>query len=168
MNKAIYVAVVITAIGLAIAIVFHSQSDRFVLINGSKGNVYRLDSRTGEAVLIRGSRLIPVIELDPWDEFLDVPRELTESEIEWLDGRAGVSGDYCSGTLYNGNLDLDVVELKIRVSSNVDGRTVVRIYSTDVLVKSQTAADFGFSILEGNIGTGHDCSIGGAKGRLAQ
>src|SRR3989344_9259022 len=59
-------------------------------------------------------------------------RALSIEELSRLTGRAGHSfGNYFSGNIYNGNTNITVSEITIRVTTKIDGKEVTRVYTDD-------------------------------------
>lgn len=92
-------------------------------------------------------------------------RALSYEELSKITGRAGHSfGNYFSGNIYNGNLNVTVSVITVRVTTTVDGKEVTRIYTDNVTIKPQTTADFGFNIVAGDKDADYSWGINSARG----
>lgn len=104
-------------------------------------------------------------------KFLEKPeknhesRYLSYEELSNLTGRAEYDRvNVFSGTIYNGNSNVTVSEITCRVTTTVDGMEVTRTYTHEVIIKPQTTAYFGFTIIVGDNGADYSWSIASAKG----
>jgi hypothetical protein len=110
-------------------------------------------------------------------EISTTERDFTAAEVAALTGRASLShGTLYAGTVYNGNANLTVTQLRIVVTmttvkgvdfdtmKTVGGQTP-RSYSVDVSVPPQTVRDFSFNIIGGDEGASYTWSIVGARGK---
>lgn len=92
-------------------------------------------------------------------------RTLTSLEIGNLTGRAGLSyGNHYSGSMYNGNRDITVTSVTIRVSGKLRESDTSRDYTVDVTIPPLSTQTFRFNIVEGDEGTEYSWSIIGARG----
>ena len=92
-------------------------------------------------------------------------RELTSEELSMLDGRAGLSyGNHYSGTMYNGNNNLAVTELRINVQTTISGEQNTLEYLSKVTIQPLSTKDFDFDIIVGDKGAEYSWSIAGARG----
>jgi hypothetical protein len=82
-----------------------------------------------------------------------------------LNGRAGLEyGDRFGGTIYNGNADVTVTQLRIKVTTKIDRQDVSRIYVDDVIIPPHSAKAFGFDIVVGDKGAEYSWDTDGARG----
>jgi len=65
MNKYVVACLSIIAVTTLICFFIYTQNNRFVTANAGDGKVYKINKRTGESVLIRGAREIPVAPSEP-------------------------------------------------------------------------------------------------------
>lgn len=92
-------------------------------------------------------------------------RNLSYKELSNLTGRAGLSfGNKFSGNIYNGNSNVTVSGITVRVTTAVNGKEVMRTYNDEVTIKPQTTAYFGFDIIVGDEGADYSWGITDAKG----
>ena len=68
MNKNVVICLSIIAATTLICFFIYTQNNRFVTANAGNGKVYKINKRTGESVLIRGAREIPVAPSEPTKE----------------------------------------------------------------------------------------------------
>jgi hypothetical protein len=176
MNKTVVACVTITAVTFAACFSIYIVSNRYATVNAGSGRVYKVDRRTGESVLIFGSKEIPVKASGKNDEASsyggsDTPqeRELTGLELALLTGRAGLSyGNHYSGSIYNGTRGLTVTEVQITVTTTVAGEEVSRSYRDEVSIPPETTGDFAFDIIVGDKNASYTWSISSATGRPTQ
>lgn len=92
-------------------------------------------------------------------------RDLGFLEITAVTGRAGLSyGNRYSGSLYNGNEDITVTSVKIRVTGKNGDTETSREYQVGVKIPPQTTSDFSFDIIVGEQGAEYSWGIVGGKG----
>ena len=92
-------------------------------------------------------------------------RELAPWELAAITGRAGVSyGNRYGGTLYNGNKEITVTQVQIRVGTKEGGREAIRVYIADITIPPLTAKDFSFDIIVGDYRSEYSWGISGARG----
>ncbi|NLY15344.1 MAG: hypothetical protein GXZ05_03045 [Gammaproteobacteria bacterium] len=98
-------------------------------------------------------------------EYRNKERDLDYREIAAVTGRAGLSyGNRYSGSLYNGNKDITVTSVNVRVSSKVGENEISREYQVKVNIPPQTTSDFGFDIIVGDKGAEYSWGLVGGKG----
>lgn len=136
--------------------IIQTPSNRYVLVKGDNGVVYRTDKRTGETVMIRGSTMRVVAEYQPHVSVPTTPpRELRADELLKITGRGGVGSgslsDYFSGTIYNGVSDIDLRSIKIAIChKNSDGERYERVYQCELgSVGPLKTTSFHFNIIRG-------------------
>ena len=66
--------------------------------------------------------------------------------------------------MYNGNADITVTQLRIKVTTKIDRQEVSRIYLDDVMIPPHSAKEFGFDIVVGDKGADYSWDTDGAKG----
>lgn len=100
-------------------------------------------------------------------KLLGKPQPLNYTQISQLTGKAGLSfmPDYYTGDLYNGNNDITVTELTIKLTTTVAGSKKSRTYVTEVNIPPMTTRSFGFTILTGDKNADYSWSIIEAKGK---
>ena len=99
----------------------------------------------------------------------DHSRPLSDQELKFLDGRAGLShSNYFSGNMYNGNTKLKVNEIEISISSVSGGKPAYRNYREKVSIDPLTTATFGISIVLGDSGSTYNWSLISARGGPAK
>lgn len=92
-------------------------------------------------------------------------KKLGYSELSKLTGKAGLGyGNYFSGNIYNGNKEITITEISVRVTTTNNGKKVSRTYTDEVTIAPQTTADFGFSIIKGDKDADYSWGILGARG----
>ena len=69
-----------------------------------------------------------------------------------------------SGSIYNGNPELRVIEVDVWITTQIGGKKVRRIYRADVDISPLQTRDFGVSIIEADAEGDHSWTIVGAKG----
>lgn len=138
------------------AYALYCSGDRYMLAKGDNGTVYRVDRKTGETVMIRGSTMRVVSEYQPQVSVPSTPpRELSTSELSKITGRGGVGSgslsDYFSGTIYNGVSDLDLRSIKVAVlHKDRDGKSYKREYQCELgIVEPLKTSSFHFTIIRG-------------------
>lgn len=91
-------------------------------------------------------------------------RELKPWEIGAFSGRAGINSDYFSGSLYNGNKDITVTELRIAVIQKAEGKDTSRTYTTNVTIPPLSTESFMVQIIVDNANADYSWAIEGARG----
>lgn len=92
-------------------------------------------------------------------------RELAYDELKNLTGRAGLSfGNYYSGSLYNGNEDITITSVTIKITGKLGIASTSREYTDDVTIPPLNTKDFGVNIVVGDDGTEYSWGITGARG----
>ena len=92
-------------------------------------------------------------------------RELSNKELGQLRGKAGYIGsNYYRATLYNGNKNVTVSEISIRVTTTMGGKEVSRTYTADVNIAPQETALKMFIIVEGDKDADYSWGISSARG----
>lgn len=92
-------------------------------------------------------------------------RDLSYIEQSKLTGRAGLSfGNYYSGSIYNGNEDIIVTSVTIRVTGKLGDKTTPRDYADNVTIPPLSTRDFGVNIVVGDEGAEYSWGIMGARG----
>ena len=165
MNRTVVFSVAVIAVATVVCFGIYVRGTRYSTVNTGNGKVYRVDRQTGETVLIYGSRETPVGQKEP-EESANRERDFTSMELAKLEGRAGLSfGNYFSGSVYNGNYDITVTELRVNVTTTVGGQKVSRSYRDEVTIAPQKTTDFGVSIIVGDKGASYQWHIEAARGR---
>lgn len=94
--------------------------------------------------------------------------ELSHKELGQLTGKAGlgnIGGLYWYGvTIHNGNKNVTVVEIAIRVTTTMGGKEVSRTYAHDVNIPPQTTATFHLDIVTGDKDADYSWGISTARG----
>lgn len=88
---------------------------------------------------------------------------LSRQQLRTLTGRAGLSGNYYSGSIYNGNI-FTVTEIEITLTTTIGGEAVSRVYRHQATISPQSIADFAFPIIVGDKDASYSWSISGATG----
>ena len=94
-------------------------------------------------------------------------RVLSNEELLLLTGRAGISSSFrgfFSGTIYNGNKNITVTEIKVRVSTTISGKLVSNVYTSVVNIEPETTGTVSFHLIEGDAGANYPWTIAGAVG----
>lgn len=168
MNKTVVWTVAIIVVGLVFGIYIYSQNTRYYIQSSAIGNAYKIDRKTGRTWMVAGGheRLVKGShEAKP----KEAGKELSREQINKLTGRANLSfGNYYSGSIHNGNDDITVHEVVIKVKTTANGEEISRTYVDEVHISPRTTADFGFGIIVGDKDAEYSWSIVGAKGGLAE
>jgi hypothetical protein len=88
---------------------------------------------------------------------------LSQSQLIKVTGRAGGNA-YFSGSLYNGNKSLVIIEITIKIITTISGNDVSRSYTEAVNIGPQKTSSFGFSIIAGDKDADQSWYIESAKG----
>lgn len=103
------------------------ESDRYMIAKGDNNVVYRTDRKTGETVMIRGTKMLPVVK----EGEKMSPRKLTKEETKRIEGRAHVSSvsssTFCC-SLYNGNVNIRLTSVTIGLMHKEYGKDCPRAY----------------------------------------
>ena len=95
-------------------------------------------------------------------------RSLSIEETSQLVGKIRFRGRSLFGNfscrIYNGNENITVSEITIRITTKVDGKDATMVYKNDVNIGPQTAVSFGLEALEGDKDADYSWSIESAKG----
>jgi hypothetical protein len=92
-------------------------------------------------------------------------RELTEVELDNLEGRAKLShSNTFGGEIYNGNEKIRVTELKVKIRTKLDGEIVTKVYSDNITISPQTTKNFYVDIITGDDGAEYIWGIASARG----
>lgn len=91
---------------------------------------------------------------------------LSDDQVRLLTGRAAVSPGtaYYRGTLYNGNDNVNVMEVEILVATTIGGQRVENTYRSDVSAERKGTGTLGFAIVAGDEGAEYEWSIRRAWG----
>ena len=95
-------------------------------------------------------------------------QDLTLVQLMKLTGRARISvvySDHYLGSIYNGNDDIVVTEIRVNVTATINGVQVARLYRSEVYIPPRKKADFGFDIIRGDEGSSYGWSIESARGK---
>ncbi|WP_123631185.1 hypothetical protein [Salinisphaera orenii] len=81
-------------------------------------------------------------------EYLYKERALNPIEIGFISGKGGMStyGNSFNGTLYNGNQNIVVTSVTIRLSDKEDGKETPRDYEVDVKIPPLQTASFSVDV----------------------
>jgi len=91
-------------------------------------------------------------DLEPW-------------QVAALTGRAGLNyGNSYSGSIYNGNQDITITQVRVEVTTKSDGKSIARTYTADVTIPPLSTRDFSFDVVTGDKGADYSWNISGAKG----
>ncbi len=98
-------------------------------------------------------------------EYKHKERDLEFIEIMAVTGRAGLNyGNRYSGSLYNGNEEITVTSVKVRVTAKNGDNEISREYQVKVKIPPQTTSDFSFDIIVGDKGADYSWGLVGGKG----
>ena len=120
---------------------------------------------------VKSDRGAFLIESSCGEKYPDIPiqlqksRNLIRDEFTKVTGRAGLNyGNRYSGNLYNGNQEITVTQVRVRVTTNKDEVTAFKDYLVEVNIPPMTAVDFGFDIVLGDKGTNYSWGLFGGDG----
>lgn len=92
-------------------------------------------------------------------------RSLSQAELSRITGRAGVKhGSRFSGSLYNGNDKVTVMEVEVAVTTATGKASSSRSYLTKVIISPKTATDFGFDVIAGEAKSDYEWQMVSARG----
>lgn len=92
-------------------------------------------------------------------------RDLSFLELVNLTGRAGLDyGSYYSGSIYNGNKNITITSVTIRITGKSGKKSNTREYTDEVSIPPLSTADFGMNIIRGDKGTDYSWGIVSARG----
>ena len=93
-------------------------------------------------------------------------RDLNSTEYQRLTGRANTTptSPRLSGNLYNGNSEITITKVKIRLLTKVKDTDVERVYSVDTLIPPLSARAFSIEVISGDNGTDFNWQIASAAG----
>jgi hypothetical protein len=67
-------------------------------------------------------------------------------------------------SIYNGNTDMTITELRILVTTKASGKEIQRPYVANATISPPATKNFGFDMMIDDEGTKYDWQIAGAKG----
>lgn len=94
----------------------------------------------------------------------DNEAELTAEELSKLTGRTGVARNHYGGRLHNGNTDITVTSITIRVTESPGINATSREYRQEVNIPPLAAKDFAVTIIVEDEGAEYDSAITSARG----
>jgi len=90
--------------------------------------------------------------------------ELTDEELSRLTGHTGVAHNHYGGRLHNGNTDITVTSITIRVTESPGSNATSREYRHEVNIAPLAAKDFAVSIIVEDEDTEYSSDITSARG----
>lgn len=151
----IIVGVVIIAAVSAIVIIYRSLNERYYVTSTGKGEVYRIDRRTGKTWLIEGSTMEEVTDAQSSSTSTQRLSDVPASALAKISGRAGYSvQSLFAGKLYNGS-NWYVERIRIRVfavSTDVEeGSAWSRYFNDDIYLSPEATGTFQVDTLDGQL-----------------
>lgn len=124
-------------------------------------NMKGVDSDLGAAQIRNSCRK----KFPEGSEYRNKERDLSYTEMAAVTGRAGLGfGNRYNGSLYNGNGDITVTSVKVRVTAKSGEVKASREYQVKVKILPQTTSDFGFDIIVGEEGAEYTWGLVAGKG----
>lgn len=124
-------------------------------------NMGGVDSDLGASEIRRSCRK----KFPEGSEFKNRIRVLEPWEVYSITGRAGLEyGNRYSGSLYNGNKNITVTSVKVRVTTKIAKGENSREYRVKVNIPPETTSDFDFDIIVGDKGSEYSWGVIGGSG----
>jgi hypothetical protein len=163
-NKTAVFVFSVTSVTVMVCFGIYIQSTRYTVVNAGNQRIYKIDRKSGDTVLILGSREFPV-GVEQENPLKGQVRDLTNEELSKLTGRAGLAySNRFSGNIYNGNTNISISSLSINISTTINGTESTRTYYIDVNISPQTTESIGANIIIGDKDAPYNWNIVGAKG----
>lgn len=91
--------------------------------------------------------------------------DLAYEELSKITGFAGLSaGNRYAGNIYNGNSDITLTTVTIRLTGTLEDSLISREYAAEVDIPPLSIGSFGVNILSGESGVEYSWSISAARG----